>query len=533
MRKAFVPVFVLIATLTISAQTPTPLDRAKQLQLEIGQLVDALTPATPAPLPVVQVPAGADVQAAINAATCGSTLALASGATYTGNYSLPNKTCGSAPIVLTTFGVLLPIGRVDPVSAAPFATLTSANTSAVIVTKAAAHDWKLIALHIHAGAGIYPFGLISIGAGDSTQTSLDQVPMHFLIDRCYIHGDPNTGAKRGIDMNGADVTVTNSYIADIKGKGQDTQALGGVNGPGPFVITNNYLEAAGENVLFGGADPNIPNLIPSDITITGNLISKPVAWRTQGWSVKNVLELKNAQRVTIANNVLEYSWLNGQVGYLLMITVRDQSGHCSWCTVQHVEVHHNVLRHGNQGINILGLDDDKDATGTVYPSVRASDLSIHDNLIYDIGGSTWGGGTTVGLIVNNGPSALTVTHNTWSGKTSEALAMTSGVSKTVAAGFQMTCNVLNEGSYGITGDGSTAVGAASWTANVDAASAFVGNQILSGGVRKITYPAGNTLAAYAFDGSYSAAPPLACADGKPAGADIAALLAATGADLSK
>src|SRR5206468_9330019 len=66
-----------------------------------------------------------------------------------------------------------------------------------------------------------------------------------------------------------------------------SQAICGWNGPGPYAITNNYLEGAGENLLFGGADPAIPNLVPADITITGNLFSKPVAWRSEGWSVKN------------------------------------------------------------------------------------------------------------------------------------------------------------------------------------------------------------------------------------------------------
>ena len=40
--------------------------------------------------------------------------------------------------------------------------------------------------------------------------------------------------------------------------------------PYPFKIVNNYLEGAGENVMFGGADPRIKNLVPSDIEIRRN-----------------------------------------------------------------------------------------------------------------------------------------------------------------------------------------------------------------------------------------------------------------------
>ena len=59
----------------------------------------------------------------------------------------------------------------------------------------------------------------------------------------------------------------------------DTQAIGGWNGPGPYLIENNYLEAAGENVMFGGADPTIPNLVPSDITLRLNHLIKPRSWQ--------------------------------------------------------------------------------------------------------------------------------------------------------------------------------------------------------------------------------------------------------------
>lgn len=57
------------------------------------------------------------------------------------------------------------------------------------------------------------------------------------------------------------------------------------NGPGPFVISNNYFEGSGENIIVGGSDPSIPDLVPSDIVITGNLISKPTRWRTEKWEV--------------------------------------------------------------------------------------------------------------------------------------------------------------------------------------------------------------------------------------------------------
>jgi hypothetical protein len=100
-----------------------------------------------------------------------------------------------------------------------------------------------------------------------------------VVDRVFVTGDPLLGQKRGIALNAANVSITNSHIAEIKGVGQDTQAIAVWNGPGPFVIENNYLEAAGENVLLGGAGPDIPNLVPTGLAFRRNHLSRPVSWR--------------------------------------------------------------------------------------------------------------------------------------------------------------------------------------------------------------------------------------------------------------
>ena len=94
-----------------------------------------------------------------------------------------------------------------------------------------------------------------------------------------MHGDRYKGQKRGVALNGKQLSVLNSYISDIKAMNADSQAINGYNGAGPFTIENNYLEAAGENVMFGGADPAVTNLVPSDIVLRRNHLFKPLAWR--------------------------------------------------------------------------------------------------------------------------------------------------------------------------------------------------------------------------------------------------------------
>src|SRR5437879_5917646 len=51
---------------------------------------------TPSPLKTTVVPAGGNFQAALNAASCGDTITLAAGATYTGPFVFPARACLSS-----------------------------------------------------------------------------------------------------------------------------------------------------------------------------------------------------------------------------------------------------------------------------------------------------------------------------------------------------------------------------------------------------------------------------------------------------
>ena len=169
--------------------------------------------------------------------------------------------------------------RIKPLHAPLLARLRSPTAAdAALRTAAGAHHWRIAYLEF--GASYQGNGeIVQIGDGSSAQNSLDKVPHDIALSHLYIHGDPVWGQKRGIALNAAAVTIRDSHISDCKGVGQDTQAIGGWNGPGPYTIENNYLEAAGENVMFGGADPAIPNLVADGITFRGNLVSRPMAWR--------------------------------------------------------------------------------------------------------------------------------------------------------------------------------------------------------------------------------------------------------------
>ena len=334
---------------------------------------------------VIHVNTGDDLQAAIDRARPGDTIALERGVTFTGNFVLPDKD-GAATITIRTDGNdgLPPAGsRMAPDAADALAKLRSPNRTAVLRTAAGAHDWRLQLLEFQAnqnGAG----DIILLGSGDTDQNTLASVPYDLTIDRCYVHGDPVAGQKRGIALNSATTAVIGSYISDIKAIGQDSQALGGWNGPGPYRIENNYLEAAGENFLMGGAAPYIPRLTPSDITFRFNHLAKPREWRGSKWEIKNLFELKNARRVLVEGNVLEYNWQAAQPCYAIVLTPRSSDGLVPWSVVEDVVLRSNVIRHVAAAFNILGTDD-------AHSSGPAQRIRIENNLVYDVSSEAWGG----------------------------------------------------------------------------------------------------------------------------------------------
>jgi hypothetical protein len=227
----------------------------------------------------IYVAAGGDLQGAIDNARPGDTILLQPGATYVGNFVLPNKGGSTAFITIRSAApdTALPGAgeRVTPGYEFHLPKIRSGNVSSALRTAPGANHWRLLFLEFLANDRGYN-EIISIG--DGNQSSVSAIPHNIVIDRVLIRGDRLQGQKRGIGLNGAHVTIINSYVSNCMTAGQDAQAIAGWAGPGPFLIENNYLEGAGDNVLFGGADPRIHGLVPSDITFRRNHLTKPVQW---------------------------------------------------------------------------------------------------------------------------------------------------------------------------------------------------------------------------------------------------------------
>ena len=223
-----------------------------------------------------------DFQAALNAARPGDVITLQAGTVLRGNFLLPAKQGGgSGWITIRSSGIgeSLPADgvRVTPAHAAGMARLESSNTEPVLATKPGANHYRFEGIEFTiAPESMLSYGIIRLGEGNETDSS--SLPHDLVFDRCYVHGHATADVSRGIALNSAATDIINSYISECHGIGFDTQAIACWNGPGPFNIINNYLEAAGENVIFGGADPTIQGLVPSDIEFRNNHCSKPFSW---------------------------------------------------------------------------------------------------------------------------------------------------------------------------------------------------------------------------------------------------------------
>jgi len=318
------------------------------------------------------VKTGGDFQAALNAAQPGDVIQLEAGSIFTGNFTLPKKTGAGWIIVRTSApdsSLPAPGARVTPAHSSLMPKVVSPNGNPAVTAAPGSHHYRLVGIEFTITPQVK--GIYSIVAFGGDQKSLEDTPHHLILDRSYVHGLPAINSFRGVLLNSASSAVIDSHISDIHVDGFDSQAILGYNGPGPFKIANNYLEGAGENIMFGGADPHIANLTPSDIEVRGNYFFKPLSWRIghpsyagKPWTIKNLFELKNARRVLVDGNLFENCWQHAQTGFAILFTPRNQQGGAPWSTVEDVSFVNNIVIRSASGVSFLGRDDSQQSGST-------------------------------------------------------------------------------------------------------------------------------------------------------------------------
>jgi hypothetical protein len=297
-----------------------------------------------------------------------------------------------------------------------------------------------------------------------------------ILDRMYIHGASGSNVRRGVALNSSASAVIDSYISDIHSLGSDSQAICGWDGAGPFKLENNHLEAAGENVMFGGSDPATGNLVPSDIEIVRNHLYKPLSWQGAAWTVKNNMELKNAQRLRIEGNVFENNWVAQQDGGMITFMGVNQGGSAPWSIVQDVTFRYNIVKNGPGGLRIIGQYDGNNPVGARF-------LVAHN--LFIIGQNSSLGAPTHTLGIADGARDVTVENNTFHGARN-LLSFWGGTGRMNALAYRNNVGAL--GTYGIWGDAFGGTVTEMLTAYIG--SWTLTNNVIWGGSAS-GYPAGN------------------------------------------
>jgi putative Ig domain-containing protein len=395
---------------------------------------------TPAPGSVITVKASDNLQLALNNAQCGDVIQLQAGATYSSLVTLPAKQCDDQHwIIIRTSapdGALPPEGqRLTPcyagVASLPNRPAYSCSNPQNVLAKisksvkmgngpiffaSGANHYRLLGLEITRPAD--QASVVALVAPAGT------VPAdHIVIDRSWIHGTAQDETRRGIGLNGiTNFAIVDSYLNDfhctaISGSCTDSMTMGGGGGnlaSGPWKIENNFLEAAGENILFGGSAATV---VPADITIRHNHFYKVPQWQpgstgfVGGYSgdafiVKNHFEIKNAARVLFEGNLVEYTWGGfSQSGESILITPRNdynrttnQGNLCSVCEGVDVTVRYNRISHAAGAFNIATVLVDG------FGAQDSGRYSIHDIVADDIDGAKYRGGGGLFMIMNFRPT---------------------------------------------------------------------------------------------------------------------------------
>jgi hypothetical protein len=378
---------------------------------------------TPSPGKQIRVAAKSDLAAAIESAKCGDTLLLPAGASFDVTV-LPSKKCDDQHYITvrtdTPDSKLPPEGtRISPAwggvaslpGRPPFAQPSGGPAKLLATLVVRRPSGAAVGDHVR---------FIGIEWTTPPDAEIGRIASaehgdHIVFDRNWVHPANGSEVGHGIGMfDGAHmVAILSSYINGLSciahaGKCTDATAVGGGKGDEPIFtlkIYNNFLESAGENILFGGS---AATQVPTDIEIRRNHLFRPMLWKegepgyaptASGYSyvVKNNFELKSAIRVLLEANLLENTWGGfSQTGYSILLTPRNQQSQCPVCRVNDITIRFNRIR------NVAGVLQVANAptasTGGV--ATDGGRYSVHDLFADNLHDSDYKGGGSFMILVS-------------------------------------------------------------------------------------------------------------------------------------
>ena len=310
-------------------------------------------PQPPVITQTVTVLPGGNLQAALSAAVPGTNIVCAG--LFVGNFYLPG---------------------ISGAELSGNCTLQSPNTSPALmnisategygwvgnVADRAAQNWWITGITIESSGPIYHAVVISNDCDPNPAGMPSGITFwNVTVNGLYMQD----GQQNGMLLDGANISVVNSDITQWQSSGilnTEANAITIICGTGPYLFRGNTLSASSEDFFIGapGASPTVPSsqIIPSDITFEGNLLTKDLSWVGTVYSAdKNCFESKNSDRVLIAGNTIENCFPGAQTGEGILLTPRIGLG----VPVQYFSEVSDTTITGNTiqagvGISVSGLD---------------------------------------------------------------------------------------------------------------------------------------------------------------------------------
>lgn len=357
--------------------------------------------------------AGDNLQTAINACSPGDTLIVDQNTDF-GAVTLPARS-DSGWIAIVSSGTLPAIGtRIAPADASRCFRITSPSG---VAGNDGTQGWYIRGMHMaptgNTGALIAFQGNPSAGG---THVSGETEVQRIILQHLLIDVPDSRNIRRGILANGRDIRLADSYLDGfhdgVFGAGSDSQAWLAYNCTGVHRLENNYLSAASENLMYGGADSQSATYIPSDIEIIRNTFRKNPRWDPSDPAfagtvmvIKAGLEFKCAVRVLVEGNDISKCWLWAP----FTLDWFNQDNTAPWSTLQDVMIRNNrVTGPTPKAFQVSSF---------LYPNAGAARLAFINNLVTGVaaisGDNTSGSAVHLGWnSPNNLATDVTFLHNT-------------------------------------------------------------------------------------------------------------------------
>jgi hypothetical protein len=332
-----------------------------------------------------------NLQAAIDnsTGTNNKVITIPAGWVSSGTIVLKHRTVANYCTIRTANHALLPNGvsRAGAADAANMFVLEVSSSVEIIDTPTAsstpARYYNIIGAHLRKASPTLSYTHTFVQTGHGTIDALSKMPDHLIFDRCYFDGGSNVSSTlRGISIRANDIAVVNSTFVKFKGVGLETQAVLALMGE-RINLMNNFMEAACENFMSGGGDPSVSGHVPTDLVFRRNLLEKDLGWRSgdaayygTDMSVKNIFELKVANRFSIQGNVMTEHWIEDQ-NWAVTITVRNQDNTAPWSVIQLVDFSYNKVHKFANAMSISGTDNINPSQQTNRVIVRHNTFTGH------------------------------------------------------------------------------------------------------------------------------------------------------------